>query len=314
MNRLLTSDLWKEAAKIARKAKTRIAAIAYVTTDTVKFGEGDVLVTDASRQAITSGETSAKVLLAAFNRGAEVFSRTNLHAKVLILDDTAIIGSANLSQSSAEVLEECAVLTNDRKLVGQAKVFVQQLREQGQRLTAKSLEMLAALPVVRRSGKRHGIRRTAALGNRCWMVGITPLDEEKLSQGEQATRHQAELKAKKIIPGKVDHLDWVRLKGTSKMRLEAKPGDRVIMVSGSHAQANRLEIDAAATILSRADDGEVLFFYFDESEYRNRARLGKTEFVKLLREVGSDVAPTPRMVREISSDVFDALERHWPKS
>lgn len=314
MNRLLTSDLWQEAAKLARKAKTRIAAIAYVTTDTVKFGEGDVLVTDASRQAITSGETSAKVLLAAFNRGAEVFSCTNLHAKVLILDDTAIIGSANLSQSSAEVLEECAVLTKDRKLVGQSKVFVQQLREQSQRLTVKALEMLVALPVARRSGKRHGIRRTAVLGNRCWMVGITPLGEEKLSQGEQVTRHVAERKAKKIIPGNWDHLDWVRMKGTSKMRLEAKPGDRVIMVWGGHAQANHLFVDAAVTILSRADDGEALFYYFDESEYRNRARIGKTEFVKLLREVGSDVAPNPRMVREIASDVFDALERHWPKS
>lgn len=313
MTQLLTSNLWKDAAKLAGKAKRREAAIAYVTTSLVKFGKGDVLITDASPRAIQCGETSATVLQDIFRRGTKVFSCPNLHAKVLILDDTAIIGSANLSRSSAELLEECAVLTQERKLVGQARAFLQQLRERSQALSAEDLERLAALPVTRRASRRLPKKRTAVLGKRCWIIGITPLDEEDLNESDHATRRKAERKAVAKQGGNTGHLYWVRMKGSSKMRKEAIAGDRVILVSGNSRTTNHLTTDAAVTILSHEDDGKAMFFYYDESDYRRYSPLGKTEFVKLLRKAGSMLEPTPRMVREVPGEIFDELDRLWPR-
>jgi len=45
MNELLSSGLWPRIRKLARKAKRKSAAVAYVTDDRyLKFGRGDVLV------------------------------------------------------------------------------------------------------------------------------------------------------------------------------------------------------------------------------------------------------------------------------
>ncbi|MCA9124579.1 MAG: hypothetical protein H6822_19620 [Planctomycetaceae bacterium] len=49
MNELLSSGLWTRIRGLAKKAKKKSAAVAYVTDDRyLKFGKGDVLVIDAS--------------------------------------------------------------------------------------------------------------------------------------------------------------------------------------------------------------------------------------------------------------------------
>jgi len=88
---LLTTDLWKTVGKLAPLANSRQAAVAYVTSELVRFQDGDLLIVDASKRAITSGETAAQVLLAAHRRGVVVCSYPDLHAKVIVLDDVAVI-------------------------------------------------------------------------------------------------------------------------------------------------------------------------------------------------------------------------------
>src|SRR5688572_7885217 len=101
MNELLSKSLWPRLRELAKSAHRKHAAIAYVTDDRfVVFGEGDVLITDASDGAITSGQTSATVLKAALKRGAKIVSIPGLHAKLYVFDRYAIIGSANLSKGS----------------------------------------------------------------------------------------------------------------------------------------------------------------------------------------------------------------------
>src|SRR6266576_3458871 len=98
MQKIISNNLWGEIQRLALKSKTKRAAIAYVTTDKyLKFGKGDVLVVDASDAAIACGETSAAVLKQAYKRGAELYSSDRLHAKFILLDHVAVVGSANLS-------------------------------------------------------------------------------------------------------------------------------------------------------------------------------------------------------------------------
>ena len=62
MQKVLSSDIWKEIGKRAKAADRRKAAVAYVTKDQIGFQTGDVLVVDASRNAVASGQTSAPLL------------------------------------------------------------------------------------------------------------------------------------------------------------------------------------------------------------------------------------------------------------
>lgn len=61
MQRVLADNVWQQISPIIRKAKHKIAALAYVSTPSyVTFGKGDILICDASDQAIRSGETSVR--------------------------------------------------------------------------------------------------------------------------------------------------------------------------------------------------------------------------------------------------------------
>src|ERR1700687_5343277 len=104
MERVLSSDLWKMVRAQARKARCRKAAIAYVTKDLIRFRKGDILVMDASAHAISCGETDAKLLRTLHKKGVSLYHCVGLHAKVLVLDDVAVISSGNMSNSSANGL------------------------------------------------------------------------------------------------------------------------------------------------------------------------------------------------------------------
>lgn len=98
----LDESIWTRIGICAAKAQRNRAAIAYVTEDQpLAFGEGDVLVTNASDHAISPGTTTPAVLRKLFERGVSLFSFPALHANVVVLDDTAFVSSANLSLSSS---------------------------------------------------------------------------------------------------------------------------------------------------------------------------------------------------------------------
>src|SRR5438067_13355122 len=76
--------IWSESVKVIGENRKK-AAVAYVGTDSfLRFGKGDTLVVDASEESIVAGRTSASVLKRAMNRGAQVYSVSRLHAKVIL--------------------------------------------------------------------------------------------------------------------------------------------------------------------------------------------------------------------------------------
>src|SRR5262245_18363121 len=135
MNELLSDSLWSTIKKLAKKATSKRAAVSYVTSDEfVTFGEGDLLITDASDQAIAARHTDAKTLARAFKRKAHLYSLPGLHTKVLLLGGTAVIGSANLSTTSANDLVEAAWVTDAPAAVGMATSFIQELITQAEEI------------------------------------------------------------------------------------------------------------------------------------------------------------------------------------
>jgi hypothetical protein len=134
--------VWLEIAKLAEKRKKK-AAVAYVGSDSFfRFGEGDKLVVDASDESVMAGSTSARVLERAIRRGANIFSIPRLHAKVMLVGDDAVIGSANISLRSSQLLIESVLVTSERKIVTDIGNWIDALAKDALQVNAEELERL----------------------------------------------------------------------------------------------------------------------------------------------------------------------------
>ena len=157
MQRLVTLDLWPQLGRLAEKAKNRMAAVAYVTRSVeVQFGAGDILIVDASDEAIKIGVTATAILRAAYRRGAQVFSCPGLHAKVFLLDNIAVIGSANISATSVNHKIEAALITDDRATANKLRLLIEQLTRESDKIDDKFLTRIGKIKV---SGRRSESRR-----------------------------------------------------------------------------------------------------------------------------------------------------------
>lgn len=188
MLRVVSSGLWRIVGSKARHASVRRAAIAYVgKSPPIRFGEGDLLVVDASDASIKAGRTSAKVLRAFQEAGAELYSQPNLHAKVMLLDDWVVVGSANASQNS---YIEAALITDRIDIAGQVERLIDDLAKPDKRITQGFLKRILALPVAERPFGGQKGRRTSApvvTGPRTWLVSLRgdadyPGDEEHVDE------------------------------------------------------------------------------------------------------------------------------------
>lgn len=228
MNELLSSDLWSRIRQLAKRAKKKSAAIAYVTDDRyVKFGNGDVLVTDASDAAIKSGQTSAAVLKAALKRNAEIASIAGLHAKLYVFDRIAVVGSANLSKES-ERRTEAALFTDQPTAVSSARVLIERLRAEGEPVDEAFISRISKLPVTKRKGVAGGRRkRPKDPTPRSWLVGLRPVQEK---EEEQPLIEEGLEEAEMQVSDEDSSVSWIRFRGNSSFRREAKEGDVVVCI------------------------------------------------------------------------------------
>jgi phosphatidylserine/phosphatidylglycerophosphate/cardiolipin synthase-like enzyme len=125
VTRFLFNDaLWSELASRIRRARRVHAAIAYVgshVASLLPLRPGDRLVVDMSLTAVRSGATNPREIKKLLDRGVDVFTRRNLHAKFVVIDKCVISGSANISRHAREVLDEAAIITDDPIAVRRAE-------------------------------------------------------------------------------------------------------------------------------------------------------------------------------------------------
>lgn len=128
--KFLQANLWNKITTLAKSAKHKHVAVAYLGKGAAKLlplNNGDTLVVDLRLETVRAGQVNPYEVEEYLKRGVEVFSYANLHAKVFVFDDKAIIGSANVSRHSKNALVESAVLTTDSVVVNSARGFVASL-------------------------------------------------------------------------------------------------------------------------------------------------------------------------------------------
>jgi phosphatidylserine/phosphatidylglycerophosphate/cardiolipin synthase-like enzyme len=126
--RFISNDeLWIAMQFQVSKSKQVCAAFAYMGkdgADLLRLKKGSKLVVDMSPGTVKQGNTNPHEIKKLTKKGVQVFTRSSLHAKFLIADDTLIAGSANISNNSNKALDEAGIITNDPSAIRRAKDFL----------------------------------------------------------------------------------------------------------------------------------------------------------------------------------------------
>lgn len=307
-HRVFGSDLRGELKRLSKRAAVRRAAVAYVTSDEdVAFGLGDQLIVDASDAMIAGGQTSAKVLRRAFERGAEIFSLRALHAKLFLFDsDVAVIGSANLSGSG---LVEAGIVTNDHAVAAAVASLINSMAEQAEEVDARFLDRISDIVVVRKPRAVHARktvqRKTRRRGSRTWLVTVFPLKDGAFPD-EQVSAEKGTMAAMKRRRNQRSDTSWIRYSDQSRFRREARDGDSVIQI-WNERRTKRATVLWPVPIVYVQRTPRYSRIHVEDRPGRS---LSWTAFARLLKKVNVDRV-SKRSTRELSEEDARELLARW---
>jgi hypothetical protein len=312
LHRLLGTDLRKELRRLARGPHNLRAAVAYVTSDLdVQFGEGDTLIVDASDAMIAGGQTSASVLLEAFERGAALYCLPSLHAKIFLFGQTAVIGSANLSGST---LIEAGLATRDHVIVAGISSMIDEMTRHASRIDESFLCRISRITVRRPMGRglREGERRTRRIserGNRTWLVAVAELKDDAFPE-EQRACDRGLREAEKRVQKQRSTVGWLRFTGKSRFRHEARAGDSVIQIY-TQLGRKRPQVIRHSPILKVQREPNCTRLYVESFADEERRQLSWTTFLAVASKAGWR-APAKGSVRPVPDDVAREMFKLWP--
>jgi hypothetical protein len=226
--RLYTDAVWEDVGReITRNRVARAyVAIAYLGHDAAELLAGlraeDVLVCDASHDAIRLGMTSIHALEVLLERGVAVYSRAGMHAKCAAIGNRVVVGSANVSRTSAERRHEAVMAVTSQEMASQLRAFVKQMAASpGRQLGPTDLDVLAQIRVVAPRFPQGEARERPVVpqGAHVWLL---PWDPHRPTQAEERDFKEATRMYTSSLHGsdKLDVLWWTG-------RLTVREGDYV---------------------------------------------------------------------------------------
>lgn len=304
MDRIITGNVWTQLRALIKSNDRKVAAIAYVSKGTpLSFGDGDILVCDASDAAIKSGETDAVTLRRFRQNGAGIFSCENLHAKTLVSGSLVIVGSANLSASSENRLLEACLITTRSQIRSQARVFIHETMKVAKPVDEAFLDHILQLPVTRRGRRVFGSTRPKIkqFGKRYWVVNTRPMDDYPAS--EEKYLEKGEEEARSLLDDSNAEINWIRWTGKSRFRQLAKRGDTVVEITIYKRKAS---VSYPRAILVSQHHKKWARFYLAEPD----TEMSWSKFERELKKVGLTKIKKAS-VRELNQRHVLLMESIW---
>jgi hypothetical protein len=325
LERFLSDTLWIEIKKLLKTAKQARAAVAYVHDVThLPLKRNATLVCDASPASVAAGQTSVSVLRVLAKKGVHLYSAPGLHAKLVIADQIAVIGSGNASKSSiSQRLIEAGLMTSAPSVLAGAHAFIEQLIQSPHTTSLDTAELskLARIKVKRRpygtglAPKRATHSRTSLQEPSTWIVGLTDLDEDKYQSEERDVE-----KAERIIKTKFRRTDpsWMRFTGKSLFRRFAPAGSQVVVttVESGRKRAVPYEVTAPTPILYRQDDkdGEWTRFYYDPDRSSHLKSIDWATFLSIAKKSGVKRQIKRFSTIRVAPAIMEEMIRIWPRT
>lgn len=305
--------LWKVIERLSKKGPNRIAAIAYVTTDTpVSFGRGDELVVDASDRAIRNGDTSASVLERAFKAGARLYSDSTLHTKVLLFSGVAVVGSQNMSRYSQRVLRDAALITDYQPVISQVYAYIHRLIENGTPIDEPFIRHIKSIRIRqawngRAKGTAKRIPFFAPTKHQTWVIAQT-IDERDRPDEKGAAKKGWEEAERKLQELKLaGHIEQNRWGSNDNFKRKAQIGDTVIELWQPAIYGAATRAYLPETIVNKREVGHATYLYM-ACPSRGISIKG---FRKLLKLAGLPRNIAKSIARRLTPRQADALFSQW---
>ena len=122
---------WPHITRAIRTRGPRYAAVPYLghlAPELLPLRSGDLLIVNASTAAIRAHATSPAVLAHYLSKGVRILSSSTLHAKVIVTNQRAVIGSPNASENST-FSHEAVVISDDPQVVADSRAFINNIDE-----------------------------------------------------------------------------------------------------------------------------------------------------------------------------------------
>lgn len=179
--RLHIHGLWSRLTALAQRSNGAFVAVPYFSTGASKLlplKKGSTLVVRFDREAVSCGQVNPKEVIQLIKAGVEVHACANLHAKIFVFGSTAIVGSANVSSSSANSLIEAGVEVKARRFAATCRRFVESLAGDKVGLEfARTMVRLYRPPQGEsaRHSKARKVRRVLPRHSDLWLVPLVSM-------------------------------------------------------------------------------------------------------------------------------------------
>jgi hypothetical protein len=229
---LLSDKLWRRLSSMARRARGQVAVPYFGTggAELLPLRPGSLLVVRFDTEAVGSGQTNPSEIIKLLNRDVEIHACRNLHAKVFAFGATAIVGSSNVSRSSAKHLIETAIATGTARIVSDARRFVESLRADPIGMEfARRMKKLYRPPRYGPGGAApNGGRPAEPLHSRMWAVPLerSAWDDEDFREQRQA-RQSARRRRGKPRVTRIEDFLWTGAGLLDRLAM----GHRVVMLT-----------------------------------------------------------------------------------
>lgn len=262
MKQFLTGDIWKKVNKLFIKREKKTACIAYVTLENLHLSKGDILICDASDYEIKFGATSAKVLNSYFKKGVLIYSKQDLHSKLLLTNSFLAIGSANLSNKSVDTLVESVIVTENNILLSQATAFCNNLKNEATLLTRAHLDRILKIKVVKRPFKPSTKSKTRGIqfGNRFWYVPMVTMGNRVYNRMKDRIDH-VEKRVIETTELTEDDVSTYYLRKQTRFTEQARVGDQILVNLRNENKTRRNVYPFATLLRIEKENDETLFVY-----------------------------------------------------
>lgn len=313
---LINDDIWRVLPEIIKSSKRINAAFAYFGQDGAKLlplKRGDCLVVDMSPAMVKAGVTNPHEIEKLIKRGVKVFSRQNLHAKIVIADKKVLVGSANVSKNSRDTLDEAAILTNDSVTLHRAKEFLSRIC-----IEPVLPEFLAKCKEIykppRFSGKRSSVGKRARRADhaKLWIVNL--MDYGFIPDAEIEMFEKSEETALALLEDKqFSALETFHWSYKPKMADELQVGDWIIQCIRHKDKSIAVSPPARLICIdhyARNQQGKERYLFHLEIPKRGQEMSWK-KFQKSLNSILSKQISQPRTMAIRDTQQADDLLRMW---
>lgn len=283
-------ELWSTLMQLSKNCRSRqMIAVPYIGKDSsslLKLGKNDVLLCALTEQNSKAGNIYPAEIRLLQKQGVKVYQRDNLHAKIYVFGNKAVICSANLSSSSKNRLDEVGLLTNNPDTLRSIREwFAARLAEP---VTPKWLEHCEQIYQPPKGGSGIHTKNKEARQNqqRTWILfghltDFPEFEESDKQKGLQAAKGYLE-------KPRSYNIEEFRVTGKYKFVEEIRRGDLIIQVIKDSAKTDH-KVYPSGRVLGKKQfqnkNGTFVTYLFIEMP-KNYRKIAIEKFRSVCKETG----------------------------